>query len=309
MISDNRTRLITLTMGVALVLLATSAGATGQRHFPSPEAAVKALVEAADADDRDAVLALLGPQGEAVRSNDPVADSLERKGFVAAAREETQIVLDGDDYAFLSIGSDAWPFAIPLIKEPDGWRFDTEAGIETLLDRRIGRNELHTIAVTRTFVEAQYEYASRDRNGDGKHEFAQKLMSTPGEQDGLYWPVPDGGRESPMGRLVAEAVSEGYQPGRENGPTAYHGYYYRPLTGQGENAPGGAKSYIEDGDMTRGFALLAYPAEYGSSGIMSFLVNQSGILYQKDLGEETAAVAAAIAEYDPDRSWEPVTDQ
>jgi hypothetical protein len=311
MITDKHKRFIAMTAGAALALLAGAAGAAGaaeQPHFPSPEAAVQALTEAADNEAPDAVMALFGPQGAALRSGDSVADALERKGFAAAAKEATRIDLDGDDYAILSVGSNAWPFAVPLIKEADGWRFDTEAGVDTLLDRRIGRNELHTIAVAREFVDAQHEYAAQDLNGDGLKDYAQKLMSADGERNGLYWPVSSDEPESPMGRLVAEAVAAGYQPGQGGKPVPYHGYYYRPLTSQGGNAPGGAKSYIEDGHMTRGFALLAYPAEYGNSGIMTFLINQSGILFQTDLGEDTAALAAAITEYDPDRSWEPVTD-
>jgi hypothetical protein len=308
MISDKHPSLAALAMGAVLALLAGSATPAEQRFYPTAEAAVEALIEAAGSEDRDAVLAILGPDGEALRSADPVADGIERKGFVAAASEANRIYPDGDDYAFLSVGSDDWPFPVPLIRDPEGWRFDTEAGIEELLDRRIGRNELHTIAVAKEFVEAQHEYASQDRNRNGLQEYAQKLMSAEGARDGLYWPVGDDERESPMGRLVAEAVAAGYQPGQGKEPVPYHGYYYRPLTGQGSNAPGGAKSYVKNGHMTGGFALLAYPAEYGNSGIMSFLINQSGILFQKDLGEETAALAAAVTGYDPDRSWEPVAN-
>jgi hypothetical protein len=291
-----------------MTLMIPAVTADAQPHFPTPEAAVDALIEAAGAEDRDAVLGILGPQGAALRSGDPVADNLERKGFVAAAKEKTRIELDGDATAILNLGKDDWPFPIPLIKEASGWRFDTAAGIEELLDRRIGRNELYAIAVARELVEAQYDYATRDRDGDGEPEFAQKLLSTESRRDGLYWPTTEDENESPLGRLVAEAVATGYGPGESEGPHPYHGYYYRLLTSQGANAPGGAKNYLVDGQLTRGFALLANPAEYGNSGIMSFLVNQSGILYQKDLGEDTAAVAAAITEFNPDESWRPVAD-
>jgi hypothetical protein len=307
MISDKRPRSIAATIGAVLMLLAGSAGAAEQAHFPNPQAAADALVAAAGAEDRDLVLAILGPEGEDLRSPDPVADALERKAFVAAAKTATRIDTDGDDFALLSIGKEDWPFPIPLVKGAKGWRFDTAEGIEELFDRRIGRNELNTVAVALEFVEAQYEYESEDYSGDGKREFARKLMSAEGERDGLYWPVAGDGPESPMGRFVAEAVEEGYQPGEGNEPTPYHGYYYRVLTEQGENAPGGAKSYIVDGHMTGGFALLAYPAEYGNSGVMSFLTNQSGILFEKDLGEETATLAAAMTHYNPDHSWRPVT--
>ena len=308
MIPDKCATSIALAVCATLALLSGTVNATGQPCFPSPEEAAQALIEAAEADNSDAVLLLLGPQGDAIRSSDPVADALERKGFVEAARQATSIHPDGDDYATISVGEDDWPFPVPLIKEPDGWRFDTEGGIEELLDRRIGRNELHTIETARAFVTAQREYASQDRNGDGLPEFAQELMSTEGERNGLYWPTTGDEPESPMDQLVAEAIDEGYQPGRKEVPTPYHGYYYRALTAQGESAPEGAKSYIVDGRMTEGFALLAYPADYGSSGIMSFLVNQSGTLYQKDLGEQTGSLAAAITAHDPDQGWEPVTD-
>jgi len=308
MISDKRLRQSALSIGAVLALLAGPSATAGQSHFPTPDAAVKALIEAAGTENGEAMQAIFGPGAEELRSGDPIADALERKAFVAAAQAAARILPDGDDYAILSIGNEDWPFPIPLVKETDGWRFDTEEGIEELHDRRIGRNELNTIATALEYVEAQYEYQSRDRDGDGTREFAGKLMSTEGERDGLYWPVADGERESPMGRLVAEATAKGYRPGEGGEPTPYHGYYFRPLTAQGENAPGGAKSYIVDGHMTGGFALLAYPAEYGNAGIMSFLVNQSGILFQKDLGKDTASLAAAITEYDPDRSWQPVAD-
>ena len=308
MISDKCAKSIALAVFATLTLLSGTVSAAEQPYFPSPEEATQALIEAAEADNSDAVLLLLGPQGDAIRSSDPVADALERKGFVEAARQATSIHPDGDDYATISVGEDDWPFPVPLIKEPDGWRFDTEGGIEELLDRRIGRNELHTIETARAFVAAQREYASQDRNGDGLPEFAQELMSTEGERNGLYWSTNGDEPQSPMDQLVAEAIDEGYQPGQKEEPTPFHGYYYRALTAQGERALEGAKSYIVDGRMTEGFALLAYPADYGSSGIMSFLVNQSGTLYQKDLGENTGSLAAAITAYDPGQGWEPVTD-
>jgi len=308
MISDKCATSIALAVCATLALLSSTVSATEQPYFTSPEEATQALIEAAEADDSDAILLLLGPQGHAIRSSDPVADALERKGFAEAARQATSVHPDGDDYATIAVGEDDWPFPVPLVKDPDGWRFDTEAGIEELLDRRIGRNELHTIETARAFVAAQRAYASQDRNGDGLPEFAQALMSTEGERNGLYWPTTGDEPESPMDRLVAEAIDDGYQPGHKEEPTPYHGYYYRALTAQGESAPEGAKRYIVDGRMTEGFALLAYPADYGNSGIMSFLINQSGTLYQKDLGEDTGSLAAAVTAYDPDQSWEPITD-
>lgn len=308
MIFDKRAKYIAFTVCATLALLTGPIDAAEQPYFSTPDEAVQALIEAASSEDSEAVMNLLGTQGRAVRTSDPVSDALERQGFAAAASRGVSIDPDGDDYAFISVGEENWPFPIPLIKEPAGWRYDTEAGIEELLDRRIGRNELHTIDTAKAFVAAQQAYASQDPNGDGVHDFAQKLMSTEGKRDGLYWLASGDEPQSPMDRLVAEAVVEGYEPGQKAEPAPYHGYYYRALTGQGASAPGGAKSYIVDGHMTGGFALMAYPADYGSSGIMTFLIDQTGTLLQKDLGQDTGSIAAAITEYDPDQSWQPATD-
>ncbi|MEA3275500.1 MAG: DUF2950 domain-containing protein [Pseudomonadota bacterium] len=308
MISNPRANRIALMCGALMVILAGATAAVEQSLYPSPDAAVKALIEAAGSEDRDAILAILGPGAEDLRSGDPVADAEERRAFVEATDEGARIEQEGDDLAMLSIGNENWPFPIPLVRAPDGWRFDAAAGKEELLNRRVGRNELHAIAVTRVYVDAQYEYAAEDRNGDGIRQFAQKLMSDEGTRDGLFWPTAEGEPQSPMGRLVAEAVAKGYQPGESAEPSPYQGYYYRVLTAQGENAPGGSKEYVDNGHMTKGFGLLAHPAEYGNSGITTFMVNQSGILFQKDLGEETPSLAADISTYDPDESWQPVTD-
>jgi len=201
--------------------------------------------------------------------------------------------------AIVHIGRDDWPFPIPIVREGDGWRFDTAAGKEELLNRRIGRNEITTIAVCRTYVDAQKEFARRF------HVYAQSFRSTPGKQDGLYWEATDHDA-SPLGPLVASATAEGYQHGEAgDAPSPYHGYLFRILTKQGAGAPGGVKDYVKDGRMTGGFALVAWPAEHGSSGVMTFLVSEQGVVFQKDLGDGTTEAAKAITAYDPDGSWEP----
>jgi hypothetical protein len=224
------------------------------------------------------------------------------------ASQGTRIEEQEGGTAILNLGDDGWPFPIPLVKEEGGWRFDTETGKEELFNRRIGRNELRALAVLRGLVEAQFEYASEDRTGAGK-EYAQRLASSEGKRDGLYWRTAEGEPDSPIGPLVADAVKEGYGGSKEGeGPRPYHGYLFRLLTAQGPNAPGGAKSYLKDGRLTGGFAFLAYPGEYGNSGVMTFLVNQQGVVFQKDLGEESAKLAAEIQAYDPDASWDPTPD-
>lgn len=310
MIAGKCAPLTALTLCLCLGGLAGQGAARAdQSLFESPDEAVKALLEAAATQDPAALDGLFGPEGAQLSSGDPVADARAREDFVVAAQALTRIeLLEDGDRATLTVGRDEWPFPIPLVREPKGWRFDTAEGIDELLDRRIGRNELTTIAVMRELVEAQYEYASGDPDGNGDQEYALKLMSSESKRDGLFWPAAAGEAESPMGRLVAEAVAEGYRPGEGAGIRPYHGYVYRLLTGQGGHAPGGSKSYLDDGKLTGGFAFLAFPAEYGSSGIMSFQVSQLGILFEKDLGEDTAALAAAIQAYDPDSSWRPVID-
>lgn len=278
-------------------------------RFESSDAAAMALIEAAAEEGPDALLAVLGSDLEALVSGDPVADAADRQRFVALAQESASIEDESEDSAILVVGPEDWPFPIPLAKDDQGWYFDTEAGIEEILDRRIGLNELHAIATARAFVDAQREYAAADPDGDGIHAFAARLWSTEGAKDGLYWPTAEGEPESPMGPLVAEAVEEGYQVREEGeGPRPYHGYYFRILTAQGPSAPGGAKSYLKDGHLTEGVALLAWPATYENSGIMSFQVDQRGMVYESDLGEDTETAAAAITAYDPGEGWEPVVD-
>jgi hypothetical protein len=303
-----------ISLAVVLVALspvhAPAADASAQTKYARPEDAMRALVAAVRADDKAKLTAILGPDSEdLISSGDPIDDKAQARSFVEKATGRTTFETLDSGAVIAHIGNDAWPFAIPLTKDGDQWRFDTAAGREELLNRRIGRNELKAVAVSHAYVDAQYEYATRPRDGDGKRAYAQKVRSDPGKKDGLFWEDPSGKEPSPFGPLVAEASTEGYAPqGESAAPRPYHGYFYRILTAQGAHAAGGARSYVKDGRMTGGFALIAVPADYGSSGIMTFLVGPPGIVYQKNLGEKTAEVAAKITTYDPDESWTPIRD-
>lgn len=271
--------------------------------FASPDQAVAALVSALRSGKAEPVLKVLGGEGEKlVRSGDPVADRQARARFLAAFGEAHEIVFRGDDLATLVIGDTQWPFPIPVVKRGERWQFDTLAGQQEILNRRIGANELDAIEVCRAYVDAQREYASMDRNGDGFLEYAQNLISQPEKHDGLYWPTTGGEPESPIGPLMAQARAGGYSTAYGK-PRPYHGYYYRILKAQGPDAPGGAADYVVRGHMIGGFALVAYPAQYGSSGIMTFIVNHDGVVYQKDLGPQTTKIAKEMMRYDPDHSW------
>ncbi len=288
-----------------------AAAPVAQMTFISAEAAKNALIAAVQERDPGKVEAIFGPDSrDLVQSGDEVADRATRDRFLQAVGEKAELVAAGEDRAILHIGKEDWPFPIPIVKGETGWRFDTPAGKEELLNRRIGRNELFTIEFCRAYVQAQNEYASKDRSGDGIKEFAQKFRSAEGKRDGLYWAAAEGEAESPLGPLAAAAMQEGYRP--KPNPTGqsqpFHGYFFKILTAQGNNAPGGAKSYIVNGHMSGGFALVAYPVHYGSSGIMTFIVNQQGIVFQKDLGEKTSEVIKNVTQYDPDDSWQPVGD-
>jgi hypothetical protein len=304
-------RILYLTATLALCWLgfgvAQVHAAQGQRYFQGPGAALDALVGAVRTGDAKTLNAIFGPGSESLRaSGDPVADKAALKKFLDAAEERSELNYASPDRVLFSFGEDDWPFPIPLVKSGKGWSFDTAAGKEEMVNRRIGRNELHAIAVMREMVEAQGEYAAADPTGSGVRQYAQKIVSSKGARDGLYWPAEAGGGESPLGELIAVAVKEGYSAADKSKPTPYHGYYFRILKAQGKRAPGGAKSYVTDGKMTGGFAVLAWPAEYGAGGVKSFLVNQQGILFEKDLGPDTEKLAAATTEYDPDDSWDPV---
>jgi hypothetical protein len=287
------------------MLLAASASAAtnAQPSFPTPDQAVETLVAAVRAGDPAAIAKILGPgSAKLVSSGDPVADQNTRERFLAEVADGSKIVKRDEDHAILIIGKDEWPFPIPAVMKDGAWRFDSRAGQQEIIDRRIGANELDAIQVALAYADAQREYATQDRNHDGFVEYAQKIMSDPGKHDGLYWPADPVAGESPMGPLMASARAEGYKPAKgQRAP--YHGYYYKILTGQGEHASGGALDYVVKGHMIGGFALVAFPAEYGSSGIMTFIVNHDDVVYQKDLGPGTAAIASRMTRFDPGPGW------
>ena len=282
------------------------------RKFVTPEDAVAALRVATATGDTSALRDVLGPGAEDLQNPDQIQGRNELATFSKALAQAHHLEKTSDTRIILEVGEDFWPFPVPLVKQDGGWIFDTPAGKEELLNRRIGKNELATIPVMRAYVEAQREYAGSDHDGDGVLEYAQRLVSSPGKQDGLYWPADSEADESPLGPLVAYAVPEGYTPELraeeevERGP--YQGYYFKILTRQGKHAPGGAYNYIINGNMIGGFALIAWPARYGTSGVMSFMVNQQGIVYQKDLGPKTSKLALGMKSYDPDPSWTPTSD-
>jgi hypothetical protein len=298
---------------VLLSLLALPLGvahAAGQKMFTSPKEATAALVAAARVGDRAALEAIFGPEShDLFYSGDDVADLRGLARFAEWADESTELTERTDGSIELSVGEEDWPLPMPLVKSGDGWVFDTAAGKDELINRRIGANELSTIDVSRALVDAQLVYASKDRDADGVKEFAQKILSDDGKQNGLFWNASKhGGDTSPIGPLAATATGEGYKRGQPGKALPYHGYFFRVLKKQGKHAPGGKKDYVVDGNMTKGFAFLAYPADYGSSGIMTFLINRNGILFQKDLGEKTEKLASEINSYDPDDSWTVVKD-
>jgi len=286
-----------------------AANAAEQKSFSTPEDAAKALVDAARAGDRPALEAIFGAEShDLLYSGDEVADLNALARFAQWADQRTQLTKHADGSIEIAVGEEDWPLPIPVVTSGDGWVFDTDAGREELINRRIGANELSAIDVCRALVDAQIEYASVDRDGDGVKEFAPKILSDEGKKNGLFWNASKhGGEPSPIGPLVATATSEGYKaPGGK--PAPYHGYYFRILSKQGKNAPGGSRDYVVDGNMTRGFAVVAYPADYGVSGVMTFLINRNGILFEKDLGAETEKIAEKIDSYDPDASWSIVKD-
>ena len=279
-----------------------NAASGGQKSFTSPEKGAKSLLNAVKRDDIKKLVAILGPGSEPlITSGDEVADRSGRKEFVKRYEENNRIHPLDPTKSILIIGRQEHPFPIPLVKVGKRWRFDTKEGKEEILNRRIGKNELNAIEVARAYLVAQREYACKDRDGDGAVAFAQRFRSHPGRRDGLFWEVKEGEGESPFGPLTAQAADEGYAENPRHAP--YRGYLFKILKGQGENAVGGTYSYLVNGKMILGFALVAYPAQYGASGIMTFIVNQSGVVYQKDLGESTGSVAPAMTSYDPDSSW------
>ncbi len=278
-----------------------------QGNYRSPEDAVKALVEALSANDEKKLIAIFGPGGkQLISSGDEVADSAGRERFLQAYQEKNRLVEVDSKKVVLEIGNDAWPFPIPIKKIGKDWRFSAREGRTELLNRRIGKNELSAIQVCLAYVDAQREYASKDRNGDGVLEYAQRFLSDPGKKDGLYWETKEGEEQSPLGPLVGEAKKAGYKKKPGNQPTPYHGYFYKILLAQGNSAPRGAYNYVINGRMEGGFAMVAYPAGYGSSGIKTFIISHDGVVYEKDLGKETASISQGMKQFNPDSSWRKV---
>jgi hypothetical protein len=274
-----------------------------QATFQTPEAAVEALVKALRGNNWMDTYTLFGPgSGPLISSGDSVADGERRANFIRLYGEKNRLETSGDGKVILHVGNDDWPFPIPLVKSGKNWRFDTKQGKEEILNRRIGKNELDTIQTCLAVVDAEREYATMDLDGSGLPSYAQKFISASGKKDGLYWEVKPGEKPSPLGPFVAKAQSEGYRKGEK--PAPYNGYFFRILTEQGKDAHGGAYSYLVKGKMIGGFALVAYPAVYGASGVKTFIVNHEGIVYEKDLGPNTVKKAKAIQAFNPDKTWE-----
>jgi hypothetical protein len=287
---------------IVAVMLVTSAS-RAQQAYPSPEDAAASLAAAVKTGTRSAIMKVLGKDAEdIVESGDDVADAEMRQRFLSAYDARHSIKAEGNKKATLILGADDFPFPIPLVNNKAGWEFDAAAGRLEILYRRIGRNELDAIQTCLAFVDAENEYAEKDR-GEGAGVYAQSIVSSPGKKDGLFW--RDDRDPSPLGELAAQASAEGYKVGEQAAP--YHGYYFRILKGQGSDAPGGTVNYVVKGKMIGGFALIAYPAEYGNSGVMTFMVNHAGTVYQKDLGERTERIAKRIILFDPDQTWKKVS--
>ncbi|MGY2987546.1 hypothetical protein ACVI1K_004893 [Bradyrhizobium sp. USDA 4508] len=295
-------RIASIGMAAATALALLLSPARAQQGFPNPEDAASALATAVKAGTSRAMLKVLGRDAaDIIESGDDVADANARESFLSAYDAKHSIKADGNKKATLILGRDDFPFPIPLVNNNDGWSFDAAAGRREILYRRIGRNELAAIQTSLAYVDAQNEYAEKDR-GEGVGAYAQRIVSRPGKTDGLFW--RDDKDPSPLGELAAQAAAEGYKVGEQSMP--YHGYYYRILKAQGSDAPGGALNYVVRGKMIGGFALVAYPAEYGNSGVMTFLVNHAGTVYQKDLGSRTDFLAKRMIVFDPDQTWKKV---
>jgi hypothetical protein len=288
-----------VTMLLACLPVDSAAQQKGQKTFSSPEEASKAFVDAAQNNNEKALFEILGPDaGLILSSGDRTEDANSRANFARKYQEMHRLLKEPDGSVTLYIGAENWPTPIPLTTKGNLWFFDTEAGQKEILFRRIGRNELSAIRICQELVAAQKEYYALQHN-----QYAKQVFSDEGQHNGLYWDAPDGEPQSPIGPLVASAVAEGYAKDKAGPPTPYRGYFFRLLTRQGKHAPGGARSYVADGAMTRGFAYVAYPAEYRRSGVMTFIVDRDGLVYQKDLGKKTDALGKAMQEYDPDSSW------
>jgi len=318
----NRTEIISMrrlgrALGIAVLFAVFLAGAEAfaapakpvkQLTFASADEAVRILADAARAKDTKAMLALFGPEGKGVViSRDEAVNTDLFDRFVKAYQEKSRIEMSTDKKAFLYVGNNEWPFPVPLVRKGDRWSFDTKDGKTEILRRRIGRNELNAVQACLAYVDAQKDYARMVGQKDGMTEYARKFMSDPGTRNGLYWETREGEEPSPMGLFMARARKEGYTPKQATGkPVPYHGYFYRILSAQGKNAPGGAYDYVVKARMIGGFALVAHPARYGMTGVMTFIVNQDGVVYEKDLGRNTGRAAGSIKAFDPDNSWKRV---
>jgi hypothetical protein len=300
-----RARMLAFGLGLALPMYVSAAD---EQTFASPQEAVNALVVAATNDDTNKLNSIFGAEGQALVSPDVVQATEGFNMFVQRLAEKTRLITNSDSSLTLEIGADGWPFPIPLVKQGGQWFFDTAAGKDEILARRIGRNEMGAISVCNAYVEAQREYAGQNRMGDDVLAYAKFLRSTPGMHDGLFWPTNSGAELSPLGPLVAQARVEGYPRAAKmlnDEQAPYHGYYFKILTRQGKHAPAGKYNYIINGRMIAGFALVAWPAEWGNTGVMTFIVNQQGKVYQKNLGSKTAKIAKGMTTYDPDDTWTP----
>ncbi len=288
---------------------ASNAGDDSQQTgFAASDQAVQALVNALRDNDYDQVKAILGPAADQIiSSGDFVVDEQNQQKFLGAYDTKHELTTNPDASLTLTIGNNDWPMPIPIVNKRGKWRFDTQAGLDEILNRRFGRNELSTIQVCLAIVDAQREYVQRNPNGGDIPTYAEKFLSDPGRKNGLYWATADSEQPGPLGPLVAGAAEEGYElPNPTEAIEPYHGYFYRMLKAQSPSALGGACDYVVDGKMIGGFALVAYPASYGNSSIMTFIVNHAGVVYQKDLGPDTASIAAAMTTFDPDSSWHKV---
>ena len=299
-----------VTLMVASLFCAVASFADAQQAFKTPDEAAGALANAARAGDVKALVTVLGPEGRTiVSSGDEVADAEARQSFVTAYDSKHNIVMEGENKAMMIIGKEDFPFPIPLVRRNGIWQFDAVAGRDEIMLRRIGQNELSAIQACLAYVDAQNEYAEKDRTGAGINTYAQRIISNAGKRDGLYWPAAQNEEESPLGELFAQATGQGYRVKAGSGRTPFHGYYFKILTKQGPAASGGEFGYIANGKMIGGFALVAYPAEYRNSGVMTFIVNHAGTVFQKDLGPDTARLAERMTSFNPDQTWKRISDQ
>lgn len=306
---------VTLIALIVIALGSTSVASaqTQQQLFSSPEEATRALVAAAQAKDTGALARIFGPRIKDLLSGDAVSDANDLSDLNSYISEGTKLEKQGDQKVSLMVGKDRFPFPVPIIKSGGQWRFDTDNGVEEVYNRRVGRNEIDAMLTSKAYALAQYDYFDKgDWDGDQVSEYATRLLSSPGQKDGLYWEVVGDEERSPLGPLIAKAADEGYT--RKKGPgtqtaAPFRGYHFKILTRQGASAPGGAYNYIINGNMIGGFALVGYPATWGNSGVMTFVVNQEGRVYEKDLGPRTAELAGAMTEYNPDSTWKLTRDE